>query len=121
MPSIYDNLTDATRLGPALQGDLTNFTSVDIATGYLDLRGWNGFATILDGKARAEGDPPVARVLIGMVMPSEAAAMLAALQEKIQPAGYGADINDLRKATVAKDQLVRHLRTQLMRGVPDAA
>lgn len=121
MPSIYDNITDATRIGPALQRDLTNFTSMDVATGYLDLRGWSSFADILDGKVDDDGHPALARVLVGMVMPADSALMLSALQEQVQPPAYGSDINDLQKATAAKEQLVRHLRSQLMRGVPNAA
>lgn len=121
MPSIFDNITEPTRLGPALQSDLGNFDSVDVATGYLDLRGWAGFADIVDDKPHEPGAQPVARILVGMVMPSEAAAMLTALQEQVQPAAYGVDVNSVEKALAAKEQLVRHLRTQLMRGVPNAA
>jgi superfamily II DNA or RNA helicase len=119
VPSIFDNITDESRLGPALQGDLSNFDSVDVATGYLDLRGWGGFADIVDAKPQGGPEGPIVRVLVGMVMPSEAAAMLSVLQEQVQPAAYGADINSLEKAMAAKEQLVRHLRTQLMRGVPN--
>ncbi len=120
MPSIYDNVTEAGQLGLALQSDLRNFNSVDVATGYLDLRGWAGFADIVDDKART-CDGPIARVLIGMVMRSDAAAMLGALQEQVQPAPYGSDVNSLEKAIAAKDHLVRHLRAQLMRGLPNSA
>lgn len=121
MPSIFDNVTETTRLGPALQGDLNNFDSVDIATGYLDLRGWGGFADIVEAKPREDREAPVARVLVGMVLPSEAAAMLAALQAQLQPSAYGAEINSVEKAMAAKEHIVRHLRTQLMRGVPNQA
>lgn len=123
MPSIFDNITEETRLGPALQEALTNFDSVDVATGYLDLRGWAGFADIVDTKSSGAGnvEVPVTRVLVGMVMPSEAASMLSALQDKVQPQAYSADINSLERAMAAKDQLVRHLRTQLMRGIPNSA
>ncbi|MFI5734019.1 helicase-related protein [Kribbella sp. NPDC051587] len=119
MPSIFDNLTDESRLGPALRGDLSNFDSVDVATGYLDLRGWSGFADIVATKHQGESNRPIARALIGMVMPSEAAAMLSGLQEQVQPAAYGADVNSLEKAMAAKELLVRHLRNQLMRGLPN--
>ena len=60
----------------------------------------------------------VVRVLVGMVMPAESAMMLSALQNLVQPPPYGADMNDMGKALGARDQLVKHLRTQLMRGVP---
>ena len=56
MPNIYDNLADQTRLGPALRESLTEFETVDIATGYLDLRGWSTFADLL--AARAPGVTP---------------------------------------------------------------
>ena len=50
MPNIFDNLTDETRLGPALQDSLHHFDTVDVATGYFDLRGWREFAGILDDR-----------------------------------------------------------------------
>ena len=79
MPKIYDNLLDETRLGPALQEALAAFDRMDVATGYLDLRGWSNMADIIEAKTSGEGQPqaPVTRVLIGMVMPSDAQAMLA--------------------------------------------
>ena len=40
VPQIFDNLKAESSIGPALQNALTNFDSCDIATGYLDLRGW---------------------------------------------------------------------------------
>ena len=36
MPSIFDNLADVSRLGPAVQSALRSFDRVDVATGYLD-------------------------------------------------------------------------------------
>ena len=120
MPNIFDNLKAESSIGPALQGALTNFDSCDVATGYLDLRGWGSFADIIEAKsaARQPGDPPIGRVLVGMVMPAESALMLSALQDVVQPPPYGSDINDMGKALAAKEQLVKHLRTQLMRGLP---
>ena len=121
MPTIFDNITEDTRLGPALKADLTNFQTLDVATGYLDLRGWSAFADIIETKSTDGVDRSIARLLVGMVMPSEAAAMLGALQEQLQPPAYGSEINSLEKAMAAKEQLVRHLRTQLMRGIPNSA
>ncbi len=54
-------------------------------------------------------------------MPSDAASMLSVLQEQVQPPAYGSDVNSLEKAMAAKESLVRHLRTQLMRGIPNQA
>lgn len=100
-----------------------NFDTCDVATGYLDLRGWASFADIVETKAasRKPADPSIARVLVGMVMPADSALMLTALQDAVQPRGFGSDIPDMTKALAAKEQLVRHLRTQLMRGLPSAA
>lgn len=118
MPNIFDNITDNTRLGPALQESLRDFDTIDCATGYLDLRGWASFADILDAKpAPGPGDRPTARVLVGMVAPSDSQQLLALLQDEVQPPDYGSDIHDRERALERRDQLVKHLRTQLMRGL----
>ena len=118
MPDIFDNLTTESAIGPALQSALANFDTCDVATGYLDLRGWASFVDIVETKAvsRQPADPALARVLVGMVMPADSALMLTALQDAVQPPAYGSDIPDMTKALAAKEQLVKHLRTQLMRG-----
>jgi superfamily II DNA or RNA helicase len=120
MPEIFDNLKTDSAIGRALQTALSNFDTCDIATGYFDLRGWASFADIIDSKVktRQPSDPAVVRVLVGMVMPADSALMLSALQNIVQPPPYGADINDMGKALAAKEHLVKHLRTQLMRGLP---
>ncbi len=120
MPDIFDNLRSDSAIGTALKSALSNFDTCDVATGYFDLRGWSSFADIVDVKSadRQPADPATVRVLVGMVMPAESALMLAALQDLVQPPPYGADMNDMSKALAAKEQLVKHLRTQLMRGVP---
>ena len=51
MPNIFDNLKTESSIGPALRGALTNFDSCDVATGYLDLRGWASFADIVEVKS----------------------------------------------------------------------
>lgn len=120
MPSIYDNLSEGSQLAPALREALKAFDSVDVATGYFDLRGWSTVADVIYSKVPAGESPPepVARVLIGMVMGSDAREMLRSLQDTVQPPAYGSDINDREKALQAKATLVRHLRDQLMRGLP---
>jgi hypothetical protein len=119
VPNIFDNITDDTRLGLALRESLQDFDTVDVATGYIDLRGWSNFADILDTKqAPAAGARrPTARVLVGMVAPSDSQQILESLQEDVQPPAYGADIHDREKALARRDQLVKHLRNQLMRGL----
>jgi superfamily II DNA or RNA helicase len=123
VPDIFDNLKIESAIGPALQDALSNFDNCDVATGYFDLRGWASFADIVDTKAdkRTAGDLPSVRVLVGMVMPADSALMLSALQDSVQPRPYGSDINDMGKALSAKEHLVKHLRAQLMRGLPSEA
>mgnify|MGYP000159079743 FL=1 len=117
MPNIYDNITDETRLGLALRDSLTDFDTVDVATGYIDLRGWSNMADILDSKPAPDGARPTARVLVGMVAPSDSQQLLDSLQDQVQPPEYGADIHDRERALARRDQLVAHLRNQLMRGL----
>lgn len=123
MPDIFDNLKTESSIGPALRTALANFDTCDVATGYFDLRGWASFADIVDSKVagRQPTEPAVVRVLVGMVMPSDSALMLSALQDVVQPPPYGSDLIDVGKALAAKEQLVKHLRTQLMRGLPSEA
>ena len=117
MPNIFDNLTDPTRLGPALRDSLDEFDSVDVATGYIDLRGWSNLSDALDEKSNIEGGRPTARVLVGMVAPADSQQLLDMLQDDVQPPAYGSDIHDRERALARRDQLVAHLRTQLMRGL----
>lgn len=123
MPNIFDNIQEDSAIGVALKSDLSNFDTLDVATGYLDLRGWASFADIVDAKlgSRTADDPAVVRVLIGMVMQADSAVMISALQDAVQPPPYGSDMNDMGKARAAKEHLVKHLRTQLMRGLPTSA
>lgn len=120
MPDIFDNINSDSTIGPALQSALTNFDTCDIATGYFDLRGWASFADTVEAKAdtRPSTGPALVRILVGMVMPADSALMLSALQADVQPPAFGSDIPDMAKAQTAKEQLVKHLRTQLMRGLP---
>lgn len=118
MPNIYDNLADQTRLRPALREALEEYDTFDVATGYLDLRGWSSLADLVDAKtAGGAQTDPIARILVGMVAPSDSQQILDSLQHDVQPAPYGADIHDAGKARARRDQLVKHLRNQLMRGL----
>lgn len=85
MPNIYDNITDDTRLGLALRDSLSDFDTVDVATGYIDLRGWSSMADILDSKPAPDGSRATARVLVGMVAPSDSQQLLDSLQDQVQP------------------------------------
>lgn len=117
MPNIYDNLASQTRLRPALREALQEYDTFDVATGYLDLRGWSGLADLVDAKSANGAPGPVARILVGMVAPSDSQQILDSLQHEVQPVAYGAEIHDAGKARARRDQLVKHLRNQLMRGL----
>jgi superfamily II DNA or RNA helicase len=118
VPNIFDNLAEDTRLGQALRESLADFDTFDVATGYLDLRGWDTFADLIDAKPHpASGPAPIARILVGMVAPSDSEQLLDRLQDQVQPPQYGSDIHDRERALARRDQLVKHLRTQLMRGL----
>ena len=71
MPTIFDNLAAESQLGTALRQHFKDsYTHVDVATGYLDLRGWSHLGDVIEDKAHESGSAPVARVLVGMVAPS---------------------------------------------------
>ncbi len=119
MPTIFDNLAAESQLGTALRQHFTDsYTHVDVATGYLDLRGWSHLGDVIEEKAHESGSAPVARVLVGMVAPSDSQAILNSLQSELSDDRPGASIHDSSKALEQKERLVRHLRTQLMRGLP---
>ena len=119
MPTIFDNLAPESQLGVALRHHLdASYSCVDVATGYLDLRGWAHLGEVLESKPYAQGDEPRARVLVGMVAPSDSQAILNSLQAELLEPEPGPHIHDNSKALEQKERLVRHLRTQLMRGLP---
>jgi superfamily II DNA or RNA helicase len=118
VPNIFDNITNETRLGLALREALNDFSTLDVATGYLDLRGWSTFADILDTKpAPSPGVRATAQILVGMIAPSDSEQLLDSLQDQVQPPAYGSDIHDRERALARRDRLVKHLRNQLMRGL----
>ncbi|MFB7560945.1 helicase-related protein [Streptomyces brevispora] len=121
MPEIFDNL-DNQQLGTALKQSLAGFMTVDVATGYFDMRGWDSFKDLVEAKRDAEaataaGDPAV-RLLVGMVAPSDSETILESLQRDVQsPHGDDEKYHDMETAHARKEQLVKHLRNQLMRGL----
>ena len=122
MPTIFDNLTADSQLGAAVRKHFSeSYAHLDAATGYLDLRGWAHLGGVIEDKPMADGADPVARVLVGMVAPSDSLAILDSLRDELSEADPGAGIHDNSKALEQKARLVRHLRTQLMRGLPTKA
>jgi superfamily II DNA or RNA helicase len=118
VPNIYDNVSEETRLGPALLGVLGKYDTLDVATGYLDLRGWASLAPAIDAKpAPDNAGRATARILVGMVARADSEELLDSLQREVQPEGVGANVHSQEKALAQRDRLVKHLRTQLMRGL----
>lgn len=118
MPTIFDN-TQGNTLGESLCAAFPQHESMDIATGYIDLRGWQTFSELIDAKPlpNPSGKEPVARVLVGMVLPSAADGMLEELQQQVLVPDPHAGLADFESASKRQRQLVDHLREQLMRGL----
>lgn len=116
MPKIFDNANGNT-LGGSLSQVFPDHQSIDIATGYIDLRGWQPFAEMIDARSDVEATGPIVRVLVGMVLPSSADSMLSELQQQVHAPDPFAEFADFESARKKRYQLVHHLREQLMRGM----
>ena len=112
MPRIFDNLTDDTRLLPALQETLKLSNKADFCIGYFNLRGWRHLGPYID--EWTEGSGPC-RVLIGMHQPP--AEELRSLYTQSQ---NGTTI-DNRQALRLKNRLAEDLHHQLTIGQPTNA
>ncbi|MFF1830529.1 helicase-related protein [Paenarthrobacter sp. NPDC058040] len=129
MPTIFDNT--AHHLGAGLRATFGAHSKIDIATGYMDLRGWDSLADIVDAKFEAsrtlQGEmisgmrdtakEPIARILVGMVAPADSQQILDSLQKELEAPNEYADLADFETARARKARLVSHLREQLMRGL----
>lgn len=114
MTRIFDNIHRD--LGTHLTETLKISDRIDAAVGYFNLRGWSMFDAQVREKAVTQPTGPVMRILIGMVMRGPQQEVLDDLQTSIDgslPQEADADAARARKA-----ELLEHLRTQLMRGVP---
>ena len=109
MPRIFDNIDS--KLLPALAEGLGLSYRADFAVGYLNLRGWRGIASGIEGLAGGEGR--CCRLLVGMTRPEREVLRrhLASVEEGI----------DLAEAVRLRRGLVEDLREQLTVGIPTAA
>lgn len=116
---IFDNIKQD--LGSHLEKTLLVSNTMDVAVGYFDLRGWAVFDQLVRDKAqtRNEGDPPIVRILIGMVTAGMQQEMLDVLQADLE--GTAEPDADANAARERKAILIEQLRLQLMRGLPTAA
>ncbi|WP_255032849.1 helicase-related protein [Mycobacterium marinum] len=95
--------------------------SMDVAVGYFNLRGWAMFDQLVREKAAGwrEGEPPIVRILIGMVTAGVQQETLNALQADLE--GTTEPDADANAARERRAILIEQLRLQLMRGLPTAA
>ncbi|MBT2556076.1 restriction endonuclease PLD domain-containing protein [Arthrobacter sp. ISL-5] len=91
---------------------------LDVAVGYFDLRGWRTFQEIVDAKSE-QHTKPVTRILVGMVLAGADRQLLDALQADMAPAAVNTEVNN-SKAKARRDEVIRSLREQLVRGIPKA-
>lgn len=119
MTRIFDNIK--LDLGSHLEKTLQVSNTMDVAVGYFNLRGWAVFDQLVREKSLnwTKGDPPIVRILIGMVTAGVQQETLDALQAGLEGATESdADANAARER---KAILIEQLRLQLMRGLPTAA
>lgn len=119
MARIFDNIQQ--QLGPHLELTFPGHDRMDTAIGYFNLRGWNVFAPHVESRAAAGVPTPVVRVLVGMVAGNDQQQALEELQHQLEHTDTGGgSIIDHELAGERTRALVRHLREQLMRGLPTA-
>ena len=120
MARIFDNIRK--QLGPHLELTFPGHDRMDAAVGYFNLRGWNIFAPHVEARAAtASATPPVVRVLVGMVAGTDQQQALEELQHRLEHTEPSDEaIIDHELAGERRRVLIRHLREQLMRGIPTA-
>lgn len=126
MAEIYDNLGylpqgegKGAKLADALHRTMEYYDRLDIATGYMNLSAWDEFADEI-GQAPFEPGTPVARILLGMVPRSITEQMHREAQAEMRGESLSsAPKNDERAGY--RDELVQHLRGQLMAGGTSSA
>lgn len=118
MARILDNLSPENQVGKQAREIFQSFQSMDVATGYFNLRGWSVFCDIVDNKINQQAPFPVARVLIGMAQGSAHEEILRAYQQEVD--GEEDQGASRQIARSRKSELVSLMRDQLMRGVPTA-
>lgn len=118
MSRVFDNITQ--RLGDRVQVSLSDAKRLDVAVGYFNLRGWGLFSELVDARAVA-AEPPVARILIGMVLGSDQRETIAEIEHALSNGAAGRGGVDNGLATSRAQAVVAQLREQLMRGLPTSA
>lgn len=120
MPSIYDNQSPEKKLSSGLQKFFPSYQRIDVATGYFALRGWQSLDSLVrESFESGDVDRPVARILVGMVLPAQHEEIIDQLRSEISP--NEDETQSLReRAPQVREALKAHLRTQLATGIPTA-
>jgi superfamily II DNA or RNA helicase len=113
---IFDNVKTA--LGPHLQETLAESYRMDVAVGYFNLRGWEVFDSQVNSMSN-QGDKPIARVLVGMLVSTAQVEALQELQRELDGSVDVADLADNQKAAARRNELLSDFRMQLSRGIPN--
>lgn len=118
MTRIFDNIDN--KLGNHLQATLKTFDYLDVAVGYFNLRGWRVFDEIVKEKPLpANPTRATVRILLGMMSGGPEAEVLEELQASLD--GRVQQDADRETAHARLEELLAHLRAQLMRGAPTQA
>lgn len=120
MPSIYDNQTAETRLSVGLEKFFPSYERIDVATGYFALRGWASLDPLVRESFEAgDVEGPIARILVGMVLPAQHEEIIDQLRSEISP-NEDETLSLRERAPQVRETLKSHLRTQLANGIPTA-
>lgn len=119
MTRIFDNIAEGRVIGPELAKSFESMERLDVAVGYFDLRGWRTFQEIVDAKSE-QHTKPVTRILVGMVLAGADRQLLDALQADMASSAVNTEVDNSR-AKARRDEVIRSLREQLVRGIPKAS
>lgn len=118
MPSIFDNQTFETKLSTGLQTYFPSYQRIDVATGYFALRGWASLDPLVrESFEVGDVEGPIARVLVGMVLPAQHEEIIDQLRSEISP-NEDETLSLRERAPQVRETLKSHLRTQLATGIP---
>ena len=102
----------------ALKSLFPSYQRIDIATGYFALRGWSSLDAIVREQFESgEVEGPIARVLVGMILPAQHESIINNLRAEITPTGTES-ISLRESALKVREELKTHLRKQLASGIP---
>lgn len=118
MPSIYDNQSPETRLSAGLKKYFPSYQRIDVATGYFSLRGWSSLDELVrESFETGDVDTPVARILVGMVLPAQHEELIDQLKSEISP-NEKESLSLRERAPQIREALKAHMRKQLAAGIP---